>query len=177
MPHTRVHSGDQMPPPRGHFTGTKMTEGRQKHLQLSNKIFINITKTEKHCQRIYYEQKPRQSGGNRYYKITECSAFLRHETYKAFYKKRSHLLRLLHHDHFTDMHHRSPYKLTYLRQVKVVGLSFSFYFILCCCIESPIQVLYFIVKHNNKIHSYIQSLNPILKILKFEYFKYGKKFV
>ena len=49
MPHTRVHSGDQMPPPRGHFTGTKMTEGRRKrlHSQLSNKIFINITKTEK----------------------------------------------------------------------------------------------------------------------------------
>ena len=22
MPHTRVYSGDQMPPPRGHFTGT-----------------------------------------------------------------------------------------------------------------------------------------------------------
>ena len=34
---TRVHSGDQMPPPRGHFTGTQMKEGRQK------------TKTEKHC--------------------------------------------------------------------------------------------------------------------------------
>ena len=50
-----------------------------------------------------------QSGGNRCYKVTECSAFLRHATYKAFYKKRSHLLRLLHHDHFTDMHHRSPY--------------------------------------------------------------------
>ena len=49
MPHTRAQSGDQMPPPRGHFTGTKMTEGRRKHLQLSNKIFINITKTEKHC--------------------------------------------------------------------------------------------------------------------------------
>ena len=32
MPHTRVHSGDQMPRPRGHFTGTKMTEGRRKHL-------------------------------------------------------------------------------------------------------------------------------------------------
>ena len=59
MPHTRVHSGDQMPPPRGHFTGTKMTEGRRKHLQLSNKIFINITKTEKHCWRIYYEQNSR----------------------------------------------------------------------------------------------------------------------
>ena len=47
MPHIRVHSGDQMPPPRGHFTGTKMTEGRRKRLQLSNKIFINIKKTEK----------------------------------------------------------------------------------------------------------------------------------
>ena len=41
MPHTRVQSGDQMPPPLGHFTGTKMTEGRRKGLQLSNKIFIN----------------------------------------------------------------------------------------------------------------------------------------
>ena len=49
MPHTRVNSGDQMPPPRGDFTGTKMTEGRRKHLQLSNKIFIDITKTEKRC--------------------------------------------------------------------------------------------------------------------------------
>ena len=49
MPHTGVHSGDQMPPPRGHFKGTKMTEGRQKRLRLSNKIFINMTKTEKHC--------------------------------------------------------------------------------------------------------------------------------
>ena len=49
MPHTGVHSGDQMPLPRGHFTGTKMTEGWRKRLQLSNKIFINITKTEKHC--------------------------------------------------------------------------------------------------------------------------------
>ena len=49
MPHTRVHSGDQMPPLWGHFTGTKLTEGRRKRLQLSNKIFINITKTEKHC--------------------------------------------------------------------------------------------------------------------------------
>ena len=49
MPHTRVHSGDQMPPPGGHFTGTKMTEGRRKHLQLLNEIFINTTKTENHC--------------------------------------------------------------------------------------------------------------------------------
>ena len=41
MPFTRVHSGDQMPPPRGHFTGTKMTEGRRKclRIQLSSKVF------------------------------------------------------------------------------------------------------------------------------------------
>ena len=77
MPHTWVHSGDQMPPPRGQFTGTKMTEGRRKCLQLSNKIFISITKTEKHSQRIKLRTK------------VSCN------------KKRSHLLRLLHHDHFT----------------------------------------------------------------------------
>ena len=35
--------------------------------------------------------------------------FVCHATYKAFYIKKSHLLRLLLHDHFTDMHHRSPY--------------------------------------------------------------------
>ena len=46
MPHTGVHSGDQMPPPRGLFTDTKMTEGRRKRLQLSN------------------------------YKVTECSALI-----------------------------------------------------------------------------------------------------
>ena len=57
MPHTRVHSGDQIAPPRGHFTGTKMTERRWKCFQLSSKFFINITKTEKHCYRIYYERK------------------------------------------------------------------------------------------------------------------------
>ena len=107
MPHTRVHSGDQMPPPRGHFTGTKMTERRRKRLQLSNKIFkkklrntVSVFTTNKNLV---------QSGGNRCYRVTECSAFLHHATYKAFYKKRSHILRLLHHDHFTDMHHRSPY--------------------------------------------------------------------
>ena len=57
MPRTRVHSGDQMPPSRGHFTGTKMTEGQWKRLQLSHKIFMNMSKTEKHCEHIYYKQK------------------------------------------------------------------------------------------------------------------------
>ena len=36
MPHTRVHSGDQIPPPQGYLTGTKTTEGRWKRLQWSN---------------------------------------------------------------------------------------------------------------------------------------------
>ena len=44
MPHTRVHSGDQMLPPRGHFTCTKMTERRWKRVQLSNKIFRKYDK-------------------------------------------------------------------------------------------------------------------------------------
>ena len=45
MPHVWVHSGDQMPPPREHFTGTKMTERWWKSLQLSNlriALFTNM---------------------------------------------------------------------------------------------------------------------------------------
>ena len=41
MSHTRVHSGDQMPPSQGHSTGTYLTEERQKRPQFSNKIFRN----------------------------------------------------------------------------------------------------------------------------------------
>ena len=85
MPHTRVHSGDQMPPPRGHFTGTKMTEGRRKRLQLSNKIFINtannsdsiIQKLRNNVSVFTTNKRLVQSGGNHRYKVTECSAFLR----------------------------------------------------------------------------------------------------
>ena len=73
MPHTMVHSGDQMPPPWEHFTGTKMTERQRKRLQLSNKIFINITKL-RNTVSIFTKNKSRvQSGGNRCYKVTECS--------------------------------------------------------------------------------------------------------
>ena len=81
MPHTGVHSisGYQMSTPQRHFTGTKMTEGRRKRLQLSNKIFINSVFTA--------NKSLLQTGGNRCYKVTECSAFLHHATYKAFYKK------------------------------------------------------------------------------------------
>ena len=85
MPHTRVHSGDQMPPPRGHFTGTKMTEGRQKRLQLSNKIFINTANTShsilqklRSTVSVFTMNKSLvQSGGNRCFKVTEGSEFLR----------------------------------------------------------------------------------------------------
>ena len=85
MPHIRVYSGDQMPPPWGHFTGTKMTEERRKRLQLSNKIFTNIKKLRNTVSVFTTNKSLVQSGGNRCYKVTECSAFLRHATYKAFY--------------------------------------------------------------------------------------------
>ena len=71
--------------------------------------------------------------------------------------------------------------LTLLINIPAVGQSsWPFYFILFY-----FMLLYWIAgigivlhcKHNNKIHSYIQSLNPILKILKFKYFKYGTKLV
>ena len=85
MPHTRVHSGDQMPPPRGHFTGTKMTEGRPKRLQLSNKIFINtannshsiLQKLRSTVSVFTMNKSLVQSGGNRCFKVTEGSEFLR----------------------------------------------------------------------------------------------------
>ena len=72
MPHTMVHSGDQMPPPRGRFTGTKLTEGRRKSLQLSNKIFINITKLRNTVSVFTKNKSLVQSSGNRCYKVTEC---------------------------------------------------------------------------------------------------------
>ena len=70
MPHTMVHSGDQMPPPRGRFTGTKLTEGRRKRLRLSNKTFINITKLRNTVSVFTKKKSLVQSGGNRCYKVT-----------------------------------------------------------------------------------------------------------
>ena len=103
-----------------------LTEGRQKRLQLSNKIFINtasnlhnfnITKREKHCRRIYYEQNSlakRRKSLLQSHRI--CSAFLRVScnVESVLYKKipateiiTFHTCNI--HDHFTDMHHRSTY--------------------------------------------------------------------
>ena len=44
MPHTRVYSGDKMPPPRGHFAGTWMTEGRER---MSSVVEQNLYKYSK----------------------------------------------------------------------------------------------------------------------------------
>ena len=66
-------------------------------------------------------------------------------------------MRLLHHDKFTDMHHRS-FNIYAEGQSNWPLLSF----LLC-----P-------YKHN-LIHSFIQSLNPILKILKFKYLQIRHK--
>ena len=57
-----------------------------------------------------------------------------------------------------------------IQQVKVIDLCWAFY----CCIESPVIGIVFHCKHN-LIHSYIQSLNPILKILKFKYLQIRHK--
>ena len=104
MPHTWVHSGDQMAPPLGHFTATKMTYGWQKCL-------INMQIKLRNTVSVFTKNKSlMQSSRNRCYKVTECSAFLRVScNIKSLLQKKSHLLRLLHHDHFTDMHHHSPY--------------------------------------------------------------------
>ena len=132
MPHTMVHSSDQMPPPRRRFTGTKLTEGRRKRLQLSNKTFINITKLRNTVSVFTKKKSLVQSGGNRCYKVT-------------------------------------------VGQSSWPELFILFYFMLLYWIAGIGIVFH--CKHNNKIHSYIQSLNPVLKILKFKYFKYSTKLV
>ena len=57
-----------------------------------------------------------------------------------------------------------------MQQVKVIDLCWAFY----CWIESPVIGIVFHCQHN-LIHSYIQSLNPILKILKFKYLQIRPK--
>ena len=58
MPHTGVHSGDQMPPPRGHFTGTKMTEGWRAYackIYATVEIHLNtVFRLPGHCARVRY---------------------------------------------------------------------------------------------------------------------------
>ena len=68
------------------------------------------------------------------------------------------------------MHHRSPYKKAYIRQVKVLTSVEPFIVVLNCQYYSRSECRYIVFhcKHN-LIHSYIQSLNPISKILKFRY--------
>ena len=96
--------------------------------------------------------------------------FVCHAKYKAFYKKKSHLLRLLHSIHAIF--------ITISRQVKVIDLCWAFYW----CIENHRHTvgqsigIVFQCKHN-LTHSYIQSLNPISKILNLNTFKYGTKLV
>ena len=105
-----------------------------------------------------------QSGGNRCYKVTECSAFLSHATYKASIKKVPPI-------EITtswpfDWHASS---LTLLINILAVGQSswhelfILFYFMLLYRIAAIGIVFH--CKHNSRIHSYIQNLNPIFKIL------------
>ena len=53
-----VHSGDQMPPPRGHFTGTKMTEGWRAYackIYATVEIHLKTVFTQPgHCAQVRY---------------------------------------------------------------------------------------------------------------------------
>ena len=70
------------------------------------------------------------------------------------------------------MHHRSLYKKAYMRQVKVLTSVEPFIAVLNRqCTDIGIV---FHCKHN-LMHSYIQSLKPILKILKFKYLQIPHK--
>ena len=66
------------------------------------------------------------------------------------------------------MHHRSPYKKAYTRQVKVHVLTSVEPFIVILNRQYTVGQSIGIVFHckHNLIHSYIQSLNPTLKMLK-----------
>ena len=76
------------------------------------------------------------------------------------------------HDHLTDMHHRSLYKKAYMHHVKVLTSVEPFIAVLNRqCTDIGIV---FHCKHN-LMHSYIQSLKPILKILKFKYLQIPHK--
>ena len=82
------------PHPREHFTGTKMTEGRRKRLQLSNKIFINITKTLlAYLLRTKNSCKAAEIAATR---SLNAQLFFVMQHTKRSIKKRSHLLRPFH---------------------------------------------------------------------------------
>ena len=91
------------PPPRGHFTGTWMTEGQKKCVQLSNKIFINTANNFEQNSRAKRQKSLLQG----HWRLSFSSFVVQHTARSI---KKSHLLRLLHsihaiHDYFTDVHH------------------------------------------------------------------------
>ena len=105
IPYTRVHSGDQMPP-LGTFHRHKNDRGTaetpsvvEQNLYKYNKnwetLLAYLLRTKVSC-------KAAENAATRW--LNAQLFFVCHATYEAFYKKNP-----TYHDHFTDMHHRSPY--------------------------------------------------------------------
>ena len=145
----------------------------ENHYKYSKQFVFNITKTEKHCQHTYYKQnscaKRRKSLLQGHWMLSFSSCVMQHT--KRTIKKIPPTT-IIHSTTSWPFHWYASWLTLYMWQVKVIDLCWAFY----CCIESPVIVLYFIV-NTTFIHSYIQNLNPALKILKLKYLQYGTKLV
>ena len=113
MPHTRFHSGDQMPPTPGTFHRHKNDRRTAETPSAASVVEQNLSKYNKNLETLlaYLLQtkvscKAAEIAATR---SLNAQLFFVMQHTKRSIKKRSHLLRLLHYDHFTDMHHRSPY--------------------------------------------------------------------
>ena len=121
MPHTRVHSGDQMPPPQGYLTGTKTTEGRWKRLQWSNNknwetLLAYLLRTKVSCKAAEIAAT-RSLNAQLFFVMQHTNRSIKKDpTYWDYYIMNISLTCIIAH----------------------LINSFLFYFTLCCCIESPV---------------------------------------
>ena len=160
-----------------HINDRRMAETpsvvEENHYKYSKQFVFNITKTEKHCQHTYYKQnscaKRQKSLLQGHWMLSFSSCVMQHT--KRTIKKIPPTT-IIHSTTSWPFHWHASWLTLYMWQVKVIDLCWAFY----CCIESPVIVLYFIV-NTTFIHSYIQNLNPALKILKLKYLQYGTKLV
>ena len=155
-----------------------MTEGRQKRLQLSNEIFISKYSKSWETLLAYLLRT------NVSCKAAEIAATgsLNAQLFFVMQHTKRSIKKIPPIEITTSWpFHWHASSLTLLINILAVGQSswpelfILFYFMLLYWIAGIGIVFH--CKHNNKIHSYIQILNPILKILKFEYFKDGGKLV
>ena len=121
-----------------------------------------MIKTKKHCRPIYYEQKSRakrrKSLLQGHWMLSFSSCVMQH-TKRSIKRIPPPEITTFHtwdiriHEHFTDMHHRSPY-WTYIRQVKVRVIDLCWAYLLN---------RRFHCKHNS-VHSCMKSESSIENI-------------